>query len=275
MQKTRKRALVLPSMLILLLFAAIPLVIMLVYSLRAHNETTLTFANYLNFFTKKVYLQLTWSTIWTSLLVTVISLVLSYPLAYMMAKRLKSGKFIIMALLIIPFFTNQLVRVYSWLVFLQTGGVLQSILQSLHLLDGPLNILYTRGATVIGLVHAFFPMMVITIYLALERIDDSLLDAASSLGGNKVTNFLRITFPLSLPGVISGITIVFVPCLGTFVEARILGGANSAMIGTVIEDQFISINNWEFGAAIAFILLILVLLSMAGLNALGRRYATK
>ena len=130
-------------------------------------------------------------------------------------------------------------------------------------------------ATVIGLVHAFFPMMVITIYLALERIDDSLLDAASSLGGNKVTNFLRITFPLSLPGVISGITIVFVPCLGTFVEARILGGANSAMIGTVIEDQFISINNWEFGAAIAFILLILVLLSMAGLNALGRRYATK
>ena len=189
-----------------------------------------------------------------------------------MAKKLKGLKNIVMVLIIIPFFTNQLVRVYSWLIFLQDGGLLENLLNSWGLLHGPLGIMYTRTAVIIGLVHAFFPYMVITIYMALERMDNSLLEASTSLGASAFTTFRRVIFPMSMPGVVSGIMIVFVPCLGTFVEPRILGGVNGTVIGTVIEDQFFEIYGWNFGAAIAFILLAMVLLSMAAISKWGKRY---
>lgn len=176
----------------------------------------------------------------------------------------------VLMLLMIPFFTNQLVRVYSWLVFLQDDGIFAKLLQSLHLIDGPLGILYTQTAVVIGLVHAFFPYMVITLYMSMEKIDPSLLEAGRSLGASPVRNFFRVTLPLSRPGMISGIMLVFVPCLGSFVEPRILGGTNGTVIGTVIEDQFFEIYGWNFGASVAFILLALVMASMALLRRWGK-----
>ena len=175
-------------------------------------------------------------------------------------------------LYVIPFFTNQLVRVYSWLIFLQDGGILSSFFNSLGLFPDGLGILYTQAAVVIGLTHAFFPYMVVTIYMALERLDDSLIEASTSLGASKLTTFRKVIFPLSMPGVISGIMIVFVPCLGTFVEPRILGGTDGTVIGTVIEDQFFEIYGWNFGAAIAFLLLALVIVSMAALNKAGSKW---
>ena len=177
-----------------------------------------------------------------------------------------------MVLIIIPFFTNQLVRVYSWLIFLQDGGLLESLLNSLGIIDGSLGIMYTKAAVIIGLVHAFFPYMVITIYMALERMDNSVLEASKSLGASAFTTFRKVIFPMSMPGVVSGIMIVFVPCLGTFVEPRILGGVNGTVIGTVIEDQFFEIYGWNFGAAIAFILLAMVIISMAAISKWGKRY---
>lgn len=155
------------------------------------------------------------------------SLLVLPSVGWLMAKKMKNFKLVLLALIMIPFFTNQLVRVYSWLIFLQDGGILESVLKHFHIIGkGGLGILYTKVAVIIGLVHACFPYMVITIYMALERMDDKLLEASYSLGANKITTFFKVIFPVSMPGVISGIMIVFVPCLGSFVEPRILGGTN-------------------------------------------------
>lgn len=272
MNKDKRQIMTWPSMLVLFLFAFVPLIIMFVTSFQSDATGSFTLENYARFFQKSMYLKLTGKTIVNALLVTLVSLVVAYPLAYIMAKKLKGLKNIILVLVIIPFFTNQLVRVYSWLIFLQDGGILSSFFQSLGLFEDGLGILYTRAAVIIGLTHAFFPYMVVTIYMALERLDDSLIEASTSLGASRITTFFRVVFPLSMPGVISGIMIVFVPCLGTFVEPRILGGTDGTVIGTVIEDQFFEIYGWNFGAAIAFLLLALVLISMAVLNKAAGRW---
>jgi len=273
LERNKRQMLTWPAMAMLFVFAVFPLFIMLASSFQSDDGTAgIVLSNYARFFSKNTYLKLTGRTIVNSLLVTVISLIISYPLAYIMAKKLKGMKNVIMVLIIIPFFTNQLVRVYSWLIFLQDGGILESLLNSVGLVHGSLGILYTKTAVIIGLVHAFFPYMVITIYMALERMDNSLVEASSCLGASAFTTFRKIIFPISMPGVISGIMLVFVPCLGTFVEPRILGGVNGTVIGTVIEDQFFEIYGWNFGAAIAFILLAMVLISMAAISKWGKRY---
>lgn len=273
MKGNKRQVMSYPAMAMLFVFAVFPLLIMLFNSFQSDNGTGgFVLSNYIRFFSKATYLKLTLRTILNSILVTVISLIISYPLAYIMAKKLKGLKNIVMVLIIIPFFTNQLVRVYSWLIFLQDGGLLESLLNSLGIIDGSLGIMYTKAAVIIGLVHAFFPYMVITIYMALERMDNSVLEASKSLGASAFTTFRKVIFPMSMPGVISGIMIVFVPCLGTFVEPRILGGVNGTVIGTVIEDQFFEIYGWNFGAAIAFILLAMVIISMAAISKWGKRY---
>lgn len=275
MEHKKRRLMTLPAIGWLLVFTVLPLLIMLFYSVQADDGSGFTLANYLRFFSKSMYLKLTWRTIVGSVLVTIFSLVIAYPLAYILAKKLKGARGIILVLIIIPFFTNQLVRVYSWLIFLQDGGVLNRLLGALGLSSGDsLGILYTQAAVIIGLVHAYFPYMVITIYMALEKMDDAMLEASAVLGATKATTFRRVVFPASMPGVVSGILIVFVPCLGTFVEPRILGGTNGTVIGTVIEDQFTELYGWNFGAAIAFLLLALVLLSMMAISQWGRRYET-
>lgn len=273
MKGDKRQVMSYPAMAMLFVFAVFPLLIMLFNSFQSDDGTGgFVLSNYIRFFSKATYLKLTLRTILNSILVTVISLIISYPLAYIMAKKLKGLKNIVMVLIIIPFFTNQLVRVYSWLIFLQDGGLLESLLNSMGIIDGSLGIMYTKAAVIIGLVHAFFPYMVITIYMALERMDNSVIEASKSLGASAFTTFKRVVFPMSMPGVVSGIMIVFVPCLGTFVEPRILGGVNGTVIGTVIEDQFFEIYGWNFGAAIAFILLAMVLISMAAISRWGKRY---
>lgn len=267
--------LTLPSIGWLLAFTVLPLVIMLFYSFQSDSGAGFTLENYIHFFSKSMYLKLTWRSIRNALLVTVFSLLIAYPLAYIIAKKLKRYQGVLLVLVIIPFFTNQLVRIYSWLVFLQDGGVLDRLLTALGLTGGDgLGVLYTQAAVIIALVHAYFPYAVITIYMALERMDDAMLEASAILGASSVTTFRRVIFPASMPGVVSGILIVFVPCLGAFVEPRILGGTNGTVIGTVIEDQFTELYGWNFGSAIAFLLLALVIVSMMAISWWGRRYDT-
>lgn len=275
MKFDRRQALTWPSMIMLFLFAFLPLVTMLITSFQSDETGSATLENYERFFSNVTYLKLTGKTIVMSLVVTLVSLIIAYPLAYIMAKKLKGLRNIILVLVIIPFFTNQLVRVYSWLIFLQDGGIFNNFLNLFGLCEDGMGILYTQSAVIIGLTHAFFPYMVVTIYMALERLDDSMLEASRSLGASKLTTFRRVIFPLSIPGVISGVMIVFVPALGTFVEPRILGGTDGTVIGTVIEDQFFEIAAWNFGAAIAFLLLALVIISMTALNMAGRRWETE
>lgn len=255
-----------PTVFLLLTFCVVPLLIMVYYSFLS-DQGQFTLQNYVEFFQKGFYVKLTAKTIGISLIVTIICILIAFPMAYIMAKWIQHGKNILLITIILPFWTSQLVRAYSWQNFLRDGGILEAILRKLHLIGSePLGILFTNTAVIIALVHIFFPYMVITIYMSLEKMDDSLIEASKSLSANPWTTFWRIVLPLSKPGIFAGSILVFVPCLGAFVEPRILGGTNGSVIGTVIEDQFFEIFGWNFGAAIAFILLIIVLISIAVLS---------
>ncbi len=272
MKFNQRQTLTWPAVAVLLLFAVLPLFTMLINSFQSDTTGGFTLDNYKRFFDSLLYLKITLKTLKMSLLVTVFSLLISYPLAYIMAKKLRGIRNVILVLIIIPFFTNQLVRVYSWLIFLQDGGVFNRFLNLFGLFEDGTGLLYTQAAVIIGLVHAFFPYMVVTIYMSLERVGDDMLEASRSLGASRLTTFRKVVFPLSMPGVISGVTIVFVPCLGSFVEPRILGGTDGMVIGTIIEDQFFEIAAWNFGASIAFLLFAVVLITMALLGKAGRRW---
>ncbi|MCR4434808.1 MAG: ABC transporter permease [Clostridiales bacterium] len=269
----KKALLVSPAMFILIAFAVVPLFIMLYFSFISDGGVPgFTLENYARFFSKPLYLALTWKTIKMSALVTLISILVGYPMAYIIAKIIKSGREILLLLIIIPFWSSQLVRAYSWMNLLRDGGILQDFLAKLHLFKGgELGILFTQTAVIIGLVHIFCPYMIITSYMTLEKIDDSVLEASKSLGANPITTFLRVILPMSKAGIVTGAILIFVPCLGSFVEPRILGGVNGSVIGTVIQDQFFEIYGWNFGAAIAFILLAMVLVSMGVMSAVNRR----
>lgn len=258
----KKNLLMMPSLVVLICFAIVPLCIMFYFSFVSEDETAvLTLEHYNKFFNKGFYLDLTWKTIRMSLTVTAVCILIGYPLAYLLAKVVHKGKNVLLILLVIPLWTSQLVRAYSWLNLLREDGIIQQVTGM-----SSLNILYTEAAVMIALVHIFLPFMVISVFMSLERLDNSIVEASKSLGATRFETFRRVVLPLSRPGIISGSILVFVPCLGVFVEPRILGGVNGSVIGTVIEDQFFEIYGWHFGAAIAVILLGIVLVSIGVLS---------
>ena len=232
------------------------------------KEIYFTLENYQTYFSKGFYWTLTQKSLFTAIYTTALCILIGYPMAYAIAKKIP-GKYkaALFMLMIIPLWSNTLVRIYSWAIVLRDGGVLNRFLELLGLTEGSLSVLYSYPAIIIGLVHGYLPFMILTIYIALDRLDDSLLEAAASLGARRWQAFFRVTLPLSLPGVVAGTIMTFIPVLGSFVEPRILGGKKGTMIGTVIEDQFIQLFNWPFGAAVAFLLLliVLVLMGLAGL----------
>ena len=247
-----------------------PLLIMFVFSFLSDvpigaraKGVHFTLQNYLEYFSEDFYWILTKKSMLTALYTTLICVLIAYPMAYFCAKS-TSGKWktALFMLVIIPLWSNTLVRVYSWSILLRDGGVLELLLQAIGVPEAFNSVLYTYPAIIIGLVHGYLPFMTLSIYVSLDRLDFSLLEAAASLGANKVQTFFRVVLPLSLPGVVAGSIMTFIPVLGCFVEPRILGGKKGAVIGTVIEDQFIQLFNWPFGAAVAFLLLIMVLTVM-------------
>ncbi|MFP4491516.1 MAG: ABC transporter permease [Spirochaetaceae bacterium] len=258
-RENRRQLLSVPGVTIIVLFALIPLGIMILSSFQAEGGGALSFDHYRRFFSRDFYLSLTWKTVRTSLAITLLSLVLAYPLAYITAKVLPTLRALFLFLILLPVWISELIRAYSWLVLLRDGGVLAGFLQRIGIIESPeLGILFTPAAYMIALAHIFFPFMVISIYMAIERIDDRLIEASQMLGARPVHTFFRVVLPLSRPGVISGFLLVFVPCLGAFVEPRILGGTRGTLIGTIIEDQFFEIYGWNFGAAIGTLLLIFI-----------------
>jgi spermidine/putrescine transport system permease protein len=173
-------------------------------------------------------------------------------------------------LTVVPMWMNFLLRTYSWMTLLEKNGPLNSILSALSL--PTINILYTETAVVLGMVYNFLPFMILPIYSVVSRLDKSLIEAAQDLGCNDVKVFKRVTLPLSLPGVISGITMVFMPAVTTFVISRLLGGAQFMLIGNLIERQFLSSGDWGFGSALSIILMLLILLSMGVMSKYDREY---
>ncbi len=206
-----------------------------------------------------------------ALATTLITLLVSLPTALYMTTLSRRNATVILFLVTVPFWTNLLVRNFAWILILRNGGTLDQALQWVGVTTQPLDILYTPLATGIGLVYSFLPFMILPTYVALERIDTRLIEAAFDLGADRRRVLTRVVLPLAMPGILAGSILVFVPCLGAYVSPELLGGGKSLMIGSLVQAQFGSSRNWPFGAALAIVLVAVLLLSLALLRLVKRR----
>ncbi|MGL5080002.1 MAG: ABC transporter permease [Microcoleaceae cyanobacterium] len=265
--ETRKHqnllVLLLPATCWLLLFFVLPLLIVLIYSVLERGtyggvNWTFTGENYQRL-ANVLYLKVFWRSLTLAIFTTVACLVLGYPLAFFIITRPSRWRSILLLLVIIPFWTNFLVRTYAWMVILRREGIVNSLLVSLQIIDEPLNLLFTPLAVMIGLVYGYLPFMVLPLYATLERLDFTLVEAAQDLGANDLRTFWRVVLPLTQPGIVAGSILVFIPALGAFITPDILGGAKTLMIGNLIQNQFLQARNWPLGSALSTVLMLLVL----------------
>lgn len=248
----------------LLVMVAVPMFMILLYAFTtAGNEVTtfrFTLDNFSRFLTDKVFIDVLKRSMVIAIVTTVICVLLGYPIAYSIAKGpAKSGFFWIM-LITLPTWINMLVRTYAWVGILQDDGLLNSILGLFGI--GPFHMIHTTFAVVLGMVYNFIPFMILQIHSSLAKMDRSLIEAANDLGANPVQSFLKVTLPLSLPGVLSGITLVFLPAVSSFFIPKLLGGGQYVLVGNVIETQFLTSGDWNFGAAISLIMAVIIMISM-------------
>jgi spermidine/putrescine transport system permease protein len=202
---------------------------------------------------------------------TVLTLLISVPMALYMTTLSRTGAALVLFLVTVPFWTNLLVRNFAWILILRNGGTLDQFLQWMGLTIQPLDILYTPLATGIGLTYSFLPFMILPTYVALERIDRRLIEAAFDLGADRLQVLKHVVLPLAMPGILAGAILVFVPCLGAYVSPELLGGGKSLMIGNLVQAQFGSSRNWPFGAALALVLVAILLFTLALLRLVRRR----
>ena len=219
-----------------------------------------TSANYLRLFDDSIYVSSYLSSIWIAGSSTVMMLFIAYPLAYGMARAPKSWRPTLVMMVILPFWTSFLIRVYAWIAILSEEGLLNSTLLSLGIIDEPLVILSTNTAVYIGILYSYLPFMVLPLYSALEKMDESLIEAAKDLGCTNIQAFWKVTFPLSLPGVIAGCFLVFIPAVGEFVIPDLLGGSDTVMIGKTMWEEFFNNRDWPAASAVAIALLIVLMI---------------
>jgi spermidine/putrescine transport system permease protein len=255
-------ALVSPANLYLTIFVVIPLLLIVILSFQsrgAYGEVVPRFnLNNYERLIEPVYARI----LGYSLLVglgTVITMLLGYPLAYYIARSPAKQRSLLLFLILVPFWTNFVIRIYAWIMLLRGGGLLDSFLQWIGVTSEPLGLLYTPTAVMIGMVYEFLPFMVLPLYTSLEKIENSLLEAAADLGAPPWRAFLRVTLPLSVPGMIAGTILVVIPAMGMFVVPDLMGGAKTLLIGNVIRNQFLTARDWPFGAAASMILMLMTL----------------
>lgn len=264
-KKKNKGALAaLPLYIFTLVFVLGPLLYMLALSFMTRAETwgvvpEFTLENYANIF-QPVYLSTFWESIKLAALSTVLVVLIGYPFGYFMAKLTAKWKKRTMMLLMIPFWTSSLLRLYGWIIIFRAGGVLDSVLMSLHITSGPLKLLYTYPAVVVGMVYALVPFMIFAVYSSAEKLDFSLVEAARDLGATPFKAFWTVSLKLTLPGLLSGVVLTFVPSMGLFFIADILGGNKVVLVGSLIQEQLLKAHNWPFAAALSVALLLLTTL---------------
>jgi spermidine/putrescine transport system permease protein len=254
-----------PGMLWLVLFFLVPLLIMAAYSLMPRGtyggvQPGFTLEHYRRFF-DPLYLAILQRTLVWSLACTAVCLLLGYPVAYLVA-RAGQWRAALLFLVVLPFWTSFLVRTFAMIFLLRDSGLVNTVLLRLGLIDATLTLLYTPFAVLLGLVYGFLPFMILPIYASLEKLDPTLLEAAETLGATPFAGFRRITLPLSLPGVVAGCFLVFIPAMGSFLTSDLLGGAKQLMIGNLIQNQFAAARNWPFGSAASFVVTALVLVAV-------------
>jgi spermidine/putrescine transport system permease protein len=263
-----------PPSLYLFLFFLMPLGVMFIYSFRAGisgvAHDTFTLANYQSFWNNSNFHRLLLQSAGVSLIVSLISSLLAYPLAYYLVFRAGPNRVTLMTLLIIPTWTSYLLRIFSWKLILGSNGLLNSLLLWLGLVEKTSPILiYSRGAVIVTLIYVWVPFVALPIFAALERIDKNLLEAAADLGCRPWEAFLRVTLPLSLPGILAGFFFALIPTLGEFVTPLLVGGASGAMYGNLIQDQFMRALNWPMGSVMSLAMLLAVLILVFILTRLG------
>lgn len=273
----RALPLLLPAYVWLILAIFLPLSAMVFFSFMSDmplsgGDWSFTLANYQAFFSTGIYIRLLGSSLRLGLEVTFWCLLIGFPAAYALAKVLKGrSREAVFLLVILPFWSNGLVRIFSWAMVLREGGILDTFLNAILPFKINIDLMYSYPAVIIGLVHSYVPYVVLTSYLSLQAIDDSLIEAARSLGASRLRVLRRVILPLALPGIVAGAVLIFVPVVGSFMEPRILGGRTGIFYGTVIEDQFVAVFNWPLGAALSFILLAVVLAILATAAPIMRR----
>ncbi|EOU1840142.1 ABC transporter permease [Clostridium perfringens] len=244
------------------IFIVIPLLLIVFFSFtsKVDGRFVFSFENFQRLF-EPIYFTVFIRSIWLAVLSTVSCLILGYPIAYIISKLPIKRRNMLILLFILPMWMNFLLRTYAWMAILGRDGLINTLLGYIGI--GPIKMLYTDGAILLGMVYNFLPFMVIPIYTVLIKIDKNLVNAAYDLGANKAQAFRKVILPLSIPGIISGITMVFMPAVSNFVIPNLLGGGKYMLVGNLIEQQFTTIGNWNFGSALSIFMMILILISMA------------
>lgn len=266
--KDRTKYFAYPYVVWIILFIALPSFLVLLYSITTKETNGLTtihftFENYKKFF-NPLYLNILWDSLYLAAISTVACLLLGYPAAFIISNAHFSKRNTLLFLCILPMWMNMLLRTYAWMTILGNNGIINNVLSFFGL--PKLNMLYTRGATIMGMVYNFLPFMILPIYTALSKMDKGLLEAADDLGADKKTVFTKVILPLSMPGVISGIIMVFMPAVSTFIIPQLLGGNKNMMIGNLVEKMFVLNGDWNFGSAISIVMMLIILLSMSIMN---------
>jgi spermidine/putrescine transport system permease protein len=256
-----------PYIVWMIIFIAAPMMLIGYYAL-TDKTGAFTLANLISGL-RSQNMAVLWRSVVMALETTLVCLVLGYPVAYILSNMKRSRAAIVSMFFILPMWMNFLLRTYAWQVLLDTNGAINALLASIGL--APQQLLFTETAILLGNIYNFLPFMILPIYTVLIKLDKSHLEAASDLGANGITTFARVILPLSMPGVISGITMVFIPAITTFAISRLLGGGMYMLYGDLIENQFLLVNEWGIGSALSFILLILVIISMLIMRNAERR----
>ncbi len=255
-----------PTVLWLGAFLMIPLAYVIGISFLTKNayggvDFVPTIANYISLFQSE-YAKVFADSLWLSLKTTVICLLAGYPFAYIIANAPRKWKPVLVLLLMLPFWTNSLIRTYGWNTLLRTEGIINHFLQNLGLIEKPLEMLYTDGAVLLGMVYALLPFTVLPLHTSIEKLDKSLLEAADDLGASRVHVFTRVILPLTMPGIFAGSIQTFIPSLGFFFISDMMGGAKTMYIGNLIKNQFLSARNWPLGAVLSIVLIVITLILM-------------
>ncbi len=255
-----------PTTMWLVLFMVLPLLVVLVYSFGsrgAFGDVVLGFSlhNYAKVFSP-LWFPIILRSFGFAAVATLLTLAMGYPLAYFIAMYGGRRKSLYLILIMLPFWTSYLIRTYSWIVILRSQGVVNTVLTSLGVINDPLNLLNTRFSVILGLTYGFLPFMTLPLYASLEKLDKSLIEAAQDLGASRLWTLLTVTVPLSLPGIVAGTLLVFIPAVGDFVTPDLLGGPDQTMIGNVIQSQFLSTRDWAYGSALSFSLMAILLVAI-------------
>ena len=256
-------------------FMLIPISFIVVYSFMQRGTyggivTNFNFENYIRAL-DPLYLKVLVTSIGIALATTVLALLIGFPAAYAITLLPKKMQSLMLILIVLPFWTNFLIRTYAWIVLLNSEGIMNKALLGLGFISDPLQILYTPGAVIIGLLYGYLPLMILPIYSALERIDPTLREAAINLGASRKASFFQITLPLSITGAMVGSIFVFVPSVGNFIVPELLGGGKTVMVGNLIRDQFLKARDWPFGSVLALVLVAM----LVGLFALQAKVGRK